>query len=296
MRHIPSPRKPCSGDASWSAGTARCGASLLHAGCLVLASLLTAGTLCADDDLPPILREVGIDQQLNQQVPLDLPFRDEAGRTIRLGDCFHDKPVVLVLAYLRCPMLCTQVLNGVLDSARAMTLDLGKDYEIVTVSFDSREQPALAAAKKANYIADYGRPGSHAEEGWRFLTGEQDSITKLTDAVGFHYRYDPQKDQFAHASGIVVLTPQGKVARYFFGIKYPPRDLRLSLVEASANRIGSPVDRVLLFCYHYDAATGKYTAMTMNLVRLGGAATLVVMGSLLGLAWFRERRKRPLSC
>jgi protein SCO1/2 len=254
-----------------------------------LALLLTAAAR-ADDNLPPILTEVGVDQRLNQPVPLDVPFRDEAGNTVRLRDYLTGKPAVLVLAYYKCPMLCTQVLNGVLEAARGMALNLGDDYDVITVSFDEREGPELAAAKKASYVEEYGRPG--ADRGWHFLTGPQDSITRLADAVGFRYRYDVRQDQFAHASALMVLTPQGRVARYFFGIKYNPRDLRLSLVEASQNRIGSPIDQVLLFCYHYDPNTGRYTPVVMNVMRLGGVATILVLGGLLGLAWFRERRKK----
>jgi protein SCO1/2 len=253
-------------------------------------ALLPAAAARADDNLPPILTEVGVDQRLDQPVPLDMPFRDEAGDTVRLRDCLGGKPAVLVLAYYRCPMLCTQVLNGVLDAARGMSLNLGEDYDIITVSFDEREGPELAAAKKASYVEGYGRPG--ADRGWHFLTGPQDSITRLADAVGFRYRYDVRQDQFAHASAIMVLTPQGKVARYFFGIKYSPRDLRLSLVEASQNRIGGPVDQVLLYCYHYDPNTGRYTPVVMNLMRLGGVATIAVLGGLLGLAWAHERRRK----
>ena len=245
----------------------------------------------AGEGPPPITQKVGIEQHLDAQVPLDLPFRDEAGKEVRLGDLVGGKPTVLVLAYYRCPMLCTQVLNGVLDAARKMSFDVGDEYNIVTVSFDAREQPGLAAAKKATYLAQYDRPGAPAEQGWHFLTGEQDSIDRLTDAVGFRYEYDAKKDQFAHGSGIMVLTPQGKVSRYFYGIKYPPRDLRLSLVEASANHIGTPVDAVLLLCYHYDPGTGQYTPAVLGLVRLGGVVTVLLLGGFIGVSLWRGRRK-----
>jgi protein SCO1/2 len=252
-----------------------------------LATALLVGTARAEDEgLPPALRGVGIDQRLDEQVPLDLQFRDEAGQTVRLGDCLGGKPAILVLAYYRCPMLCTQVLNGLVDGLRGVPFSIAEQFNVVTVSFDARETPELAAAKKASYVEEYGRP--RAAAGWHFLTGEQASIDCLTQAVGFRYRYDPAQDQFAHASCILVLTPQGRVARYFYGIRYPPRDLRLGLVEASASKIGSPVDQVLLFCYHYDPATGKYTAAAMSFVRLGGALTLAVLAGALLLAWRRR--------
>lgn len=244
----------------------------------------------ADDPLPAILRDVGIDQRLHEQVPLDVAFRDEAGCLVRLGKYFDGKPVILVLAYSRCPMLCNEVLNGLVDGLRGVSLDMGEQFQVVTVSFDPREKPELAAAKKANYAESYGRPG--AAGGWHFLTGEQDAIDRLTRAVGFRYVYDPSQDQFAHASGIMVLTPQGKIARYFYGIKYASRDLRLGLVEASEGMIGTPVDSVLLLCFHYDAATGKYTPAVMGFVRLGGALTLAILGVFLVRAWYRDWRKR----
>jgi protein SCO1/2 len=252
-------------------------------------ALALAAAARADDALPSILTEVGVDQRLNNQVPLDLTFRDEAGSPVTLGECVGGKPTILVLAYYRCPMLCTQVLNGVVETARGIPFELGKDYRIVTVSFDERERPELAAAKKASYLADYGRPGG--EQGWRFLTGEQLAITRLADAVGFHYRYDPKQDQFAHASMITILTPAGKVARYYFGIRYPAGDVRLSLVEASENKIGRAIDQVLLFCYHYDQDTGRYTPVVMNVMRLGAVVTILAMGGMFGLLWARERRR-----
>ncbi len=258
---------------------------------LSVCALVAAGAARAGEGPPPITREVGIEQHLDAQVPLDLVFRDEAGKDVRLGDMVNGKPTVLVLAYYRCPMLCTQVLNGVLDAARHMSFDLGDEYNIVTVSFDAREQPGLAAAKKATYLAQYDRPGAPAEAGWHFLTGEQGSIDRLADAVGFRFKYDAKQDQFAHGSGIMVLTPQGKVSRYFYGIQYPPRDLRLSLVEASANHIGTPVDQVLLLCYHYDPGTGRYTPVVMNLVRLGGVVTVLLLGGFIGVSLWRGRRK-----
>jgi protein SCO1/2 len=250
---------------------------------------LGVGPVRADPVLPPVLRDVGFDQRLNEQVPLDLAFKDETGQPARLGDYFHGKPVILVLAYYRCPMLCTQVLNGLVRALLDIPLDVGKEFEVVTVSFDPRETPELAAAKRKTYLERYGRPGAAA--GWHFLTGEEDAIKRLTKSVGFRYTYDPRNDQFAHASGILVLTPAGKISRYFYDITYSPRDLRLGLVEASANRIGSPVDQVLLFCFHYDPAEGKYGPTIMNFVRLGGALTILAVGTLLAVLWRQERRK-----
>jgi protein SCO1/2 len=243
----------------------------------------------AQDSLPPLLRGVRIEQHLNEQVPVDLGFRDESGQPVHLADFFQDKPVILVLAYYRCPRLCSEVLNGLLDGLRAVPLNAGAKFNVVVVSFDPREGADLAAAKKRNYIENYGRPGT--DDGWHFLTGDQESIDRLTEAVGFYYNYDPKSDQFAHASGITVLTPQGKIARYFFGIKFSPRDLRLGLVEASEEKIGSPVDQLLLFCFHYDPASGQYAPAVLNLVRLAGVLTVLGLSLFLALMWRRERRK-----
>jgi protein SCO1/2 len=254
-----------------------------------IAELLLAGPVQAQDSLPPLLRGVRIEQRLYEQVPLDLGFRDEGGQSIRLGDLFWDQPVILVLAYYRCPRLCTEVLNGLLESLRALPLNAGEKFNVVVVSFDPRETPELANAKRMNYVESYGRPG--AEHGWHFLTGDQTAIDRLTKAVGFYYAYDPKSDQFAHASGIMVLTPQGKIARCFFGIKFSPRDLRLGLVEASEGKIGSPVDQLLLFCFHYDPASGQYAPAVLNLVRLAGVLTLLALGLFLFVMWRRERRK-----
>ena len=229
---------------------------------------------------------MGFDQRLNEQVPLDLKFTDETGDAVKLGDYFGNKPVILVMAYYRCPMLCTLVLNGLVQGMRDMPFTPGTDFNVVTVSFDPRETPELAAAKKKNYIANYGRPG--AAEGWHFLTGKPDAIEKLTRAVGFRYVYDAKQDQYIHTSGIMILTPQGKISRYFYGIEFPGRDLRLGLVEASANKIGSPTDQVLLYCFHYDPATGKYSASILNFVRAGGALTVL---ALAGMVWFLCRRR-----
>ncbi len=243
-----------------------------------LALTLGAGLAHCQPSLPPALRGVGFDQRVNEQVPLDLAFRDEAGQEVHLNDYFHGKPVILILAWYRCPMLCNEVLNGVTRSMLDMSLAAGKDFEVVTVSFDPREGPELATAKKKTYMERYGRPD--AEAGWHFLTGDEKSINRLTDAVGFRYSYDEYNQQFAHASGIMVLTPVGKLYRYFLDIKYPARDLQLSLVQASDNKIGTVVDQALLFCFHYDPAQGKYGPAVMNFVRLGGVLTLLAIGGM----------------
>ena len=229
--------------------------------------------------LPKALKNVGIDQKLNEQIPLDAVFRDEQGREVKLGEFFGKRPVVLSLVYYTCPMLCTQVLNGMLSSFRQVSFNIGDQYDVVTVSFDPRETPELAAAKKVTYVKGYNRAG--AEANWHFLTGDAANIKRLTEAVGFRYVWDEQTNQFAHASGIMVLTPEGKLARYFYGIDYPPRDLRLGLVEASQNKIGTPVDALMLYCYHYDPATGKYGAVVMNIMRLAGGVTVVLIVGLL---------------
>ena len=232
-----------------------------------------------ESGLPKALRDVGIEQRLNEQLPLDAVFRDEAGREVRLGDYFTTRPVVLVLAYYDCPMLCTQVLNGAASALKVLPFDAGREFEVVVLSFAPREQPSLAAAKKEVYMQRYGHEGAAA--GWHFLTGEEPQIKRVTEAVGFHYNWDEATKQFAHASGIMVATPQGRLSHYFYGIEYAPKDLRLSLVEASANRIGSAVDQLLLYCYHYDPASGKYGMVVMNVVRVAGALTVIGIIALL---------------
>jgi protein SCO1/2 len=238
--------------------------------------------------LPGALQGVGIDQRLNQQVPLDLEFRDEAGRAVRLSSFFRGKPVLLALVYYRCPMLCTQILNGVVGSLKAVAFNPGRDFEVLSISFDPKDTPELAASKKQTYLRRYGRVGT--ANGWHFLTGDEASIKVLTDAVGFHYKYDAATQQFAHASGIMLLTPQGRLSRYFYGVEFAPRDVRLGLVEASQNQIGNAADEVLLFCYHYDAATGKYGAVAMNMVRLGGAIFILLAAGWMLAAWRRDLR------
>lgn len=243
--------------------------------------------------LPEPLRKVGIDQRLNEQIPLGLIFRDEEGREVELGKYFGTKPVILSLVYYDCPMLCTQILTGLVGSLKALKFSVGDEFTVVTVSFDARETPELARAKKEGYLTRYGREG--AAQGWHFLTGDQASIDALTQAVGFRYAWDEQTKQFAHASGIMVLTPEGKLSRYFYGVEYSPKDLRLGLVEASANKIGSPVDQLLLFCYHYDPATGRYGFVIMNAIRVLGVATFLGLALLIFILKRRERgRPRAL--
>jgi protein SCO1/2 len=237
--------------------------------------------------LPKPLNDVGIDQRLNEQVPLDTVFRDETGREVRLGEYFnHGRPVIITPVYYSCPMLCNQVLNELAGSLKTLSFDVGKEFDVVTFSFDAREKPELAAEKKEMYVARYGRAG--AANGWHFLTGDQKSIDALTKAVGFRYTYDEKSKQFAHASGIMLTTPEGKLARYFYGIEYAPKDLRLSIVEASAGTVGTPVDTLLLYCFHYDPANGKYGLAILNIVRAAGALTVIGIVALIILL---RRRK-----
>ncbi len=240
--------------------------------------------------LPMMVQGVGIDQNLNAQIPLELTFKDETGQVVRLGQYFGGKPVVLALVYYGCPGLCDLILNGLTHGMEQISLNVGSDYEVVTVSFNPEDTWQLANAKKTNYIEKYQRAG--AKEGWHFLTGDQAAIKSLTDTVGFHYKYDPVSKQFAHASGIMVLTPEGKIARYFYGIEYKPRDFRLGLVEASANKIGTPADQVLLFCYHYDPTTGKYGIIITQLTRALGTATVLALGAFVFIMIRRERHAR----
>jgi len=245
--------------------------------------------------LPNALRDVRIEQKLDQQLPLDLVFRDENGQQVKLGQYFGKKPVVLGFVYYDCPMLCTQVLNSMVTSFRVLPFQIGNEFDVVTVSFDPRETNVLATAKKRVYI-DYlpEKMRLGASNGWHFLTGDQASIEKLTAAVGFHYRYDETTKQFAHASGIMLTTPGGKLSRYFYGVDYPARDLRLGLIESSENKIGSPVEQLLLYCYHYDPSTGKYGLAIMRVMRVAGVVTLLgIVAMLLLLKARHPRVMRP---
>lgn len=256
----------------------------------IFCGIAAAQSLQPIGSLPPMVQGVGIDQNLNSQVPLDLTFTDDAGQNVRLGQYFRSKPVVLTMVYYECPMLCDQILNGVTHAMEQISLNLGSDFEVVSVSFNPAETWQLASAKKANYVQKYQRSG--AAQGWHFLTGNQENIKKLAEAVGFHYKYDPITKQFAHASGIMILTPDGKIARYFYGINYQPRDFRLGLVEASNNKIGSPTDEILLFCFHYNPATGKYGLIIQNVTRALGSATVVLLGGFVFLMLRRDRRSK----
>jgi protein SCO1/2 len=236
---------------------------------------------------PPYLENVGIEQHLDGQIPADLPFRDETGKVVKLGDYFGQKPLILNLVYYNCTMLCGEVLSGLTGAMKMVKFDVGDEYDVVTVSFDPRETPDIAAAKKKDYVKRYGRPG--AESGWHFLTGQPAAINALTHAIGFQYQYDPKINQYAHATAILVLTPQGRISRYFYGVDFPPKDLRLGLVEASHGKIGNPVDQVLLYCYHYDPNTGKYGAMVANILRLGAGATILIIGGFLFIMFRMDR-------
>ena len=240
--------------------------------------------------MPAPLREIGFDQHLDRPIPLDAPFRDETGRRVELRDFFGEKPVVLAFVYYSCPMLCSQVLTSLTKTLRPVTLDPGKDFEVVVVSFDPREQPGLAATRKAEYLARYERPA--AAGGWHFLTGEDAAIRQVTAAAGFRYAWDEETQQFAHPAGIIVATPDGRPSRYLFGVEYGPRDLRLALVEASQGRIGSPVDSLLLYCFHYDPMTGRYGFVIMRALRIAGAATILALVAFIVVAVKRDGQRR----
>ena len=225
---------------------------------------------------PPGLKNVGIEQHLDEQIPPDLGFRDETGKPVRLGDYFGKKPIILNLVYYNCPMLCGEVLSGLESSLRVLKFDVGKEFDVLTVSFDPNETPDMATKKKAEFLKRYARPG--AGEGWHFLTGPQESIDALTKASGFQYQYDSKTGQFAHATAIMVLTPEGKIAQYYYGVEFAPKDLRLGLIQASENKIGTLADQVLLYCYHYDPTTGKYGAIISRVLQLSALATILALG------------------
>lgn len=225
---------------------------------------------------PDILKDVGIDQKLNENIPLDLAFRDEQGNPVMLSQFFGQRPVIISLAYYNCPMLCTQVLNGLEQGLKDLSMDAGKQFNVLTISIDPSEKPPLASAKHDLYTGIYGHPG--AAEGWHFLTSDEPQIRELASALGFRYAYDPETKQFAHASAIMILTPDGRISRYLFGIQYRSRDLRLGLVEASAGKIGTPLDQVLLFCYHYDPVAGKYGLLISRVIQAAGLLTILAIG------------------
>jgi protein SCO1 len=264
----------------------------------MLAFLLAGGLARGASETPPlnnpILRGVGIDQHLNAQLPMELTFKDETGGTVRLADLARGKPIVLVLVQYNCPSLCTAILNDMLSTLKVIPQSIGDEYDVWAVSIDSRETPMLASQKKGGYLRSYQRtrPGAvNASAGWHFLTGSEENITALSSAVGYRYRYDAAADQFVHPAALVLLTPGGKISRYFFGINYDPTDVRLALVEASNGRIGTITDKVLLFCYHYDPASGKYGLAIGNLLRAGAALTVVILFGGLALLWRADRRR-----
>ena len=245
--------------------------------------------------LPPALKEVGIEQKLGAQMPLDVELKDENGKAVKLGDYFNTgRPVIIAFVYYECPMLCNQVLNGLTGSLKGINLDAGKDFDVVAISFDARENDKgdLAKNKKASYVERYGRAGS--EKGWHFLTGTQESIDKATSAAGFSFKWDEKSGQFAHAAGVMVATPDGKLSRYFYGIDYSPKDLKFGLMESSASKVGNPAEQLLLYCYHYDPATGKYGLAILRVMRLGGVLTLIGMG-LVGIAFWRKNKLKKVT-
>jgi len=260
---------------------------------LAVAAPLRAQGLAPDDAgdpaqaKPGLLSKVGIDQRLNQQIPLDLPFTDESGRQVRLGEFFGKRPVVLALVYYECPMLCTQVLNGMVSALGVLTFDVGREFDVVAVSINPKETPGLAAQKKQAYVERYKRPQTAA--GWHFLTGKEENIQRLAAAVGFRYAFDERIQNYAHGAGIEVVTPRGVLSKYFYGIEFSPRDLKFGLMEASEERIGTAIDNALLLCYHYDPATGTYGAIAIEAVRIGAVATLLALGSFLFVSLRKER-------
>jgi protein SCO1/2 len=258
------------------------------AAAVLLPALLSAPVAGpAADARPPAVRDVAFDQRLGEALPLDTAFRDETGRTVRLGDYFGRRPVVLSLAYYGCPMLCTLSLNGLASALKTLSFDAGREFEVITLSFEPKETPEQAAAAKKAYLERYGRPA--AAGGWHFLTGDAAAVAAVTLAVGFRYAWDDETRQYAHPAGIVVATPEGRLARYLYGVEYAPKDLRFALVEASAGRVGTPVDQLLLYCYQYDPVRGRYGAAIMRTVRFLGILTVVSLVTLIAVLRRRER-------
>jgi len=242
--------------------------------------------------LPPALKEVGIEQRLGEQLPLEAVLKDEDGNAVNLGDYFaKGRPVIVAFVYYECPMLCNQVLNGLTGSLKGMSIDAGKDFDVIALSFDAREneKAALAKNKKASYMERYARPGT--ENGWHFLTGSEDSILAVTRAAGFNFRWDEKSNQFAHAGAVMIATPDGKISRYLYGIDYAPKDLKFAVMESAEARVGSPVEQLMLYCYHYDPSTGKYGLSVLRVMRIGGVATLLGIGAMLFVFWRRNKNK-----
>jgi protein SCO1/2 len=267
-------------------------------GCLLLLTSSANAQLAAYNQAAPYqppashnpFADIGLDQRLDAQLPLDLAFSDENGKTVRLRDYFDKKPVILSLAYYDCPMLCTLVVNGVIRTLRTLSFSAGNEFTVLTISFNPKDTPKMAAIKKQTSLQSYGRAG--AEDGWHFLTGDEAAIQQLTQAIGFRYRYDAERKEYAHPGGILVLTPEGRISRYFYGIEYAPRDVRFGLIEAANGKIGSPVDQLLLLCYHYDPATGQYGVVITRTLRLAGAATVLGIGGFIVLSLRRDRRQK----
>jgi protein SCO1 len=242
--------------------------------------------------LPEALKSVGIEQKLGATLPMDAEFKDEDGNTVKLSSYFNKgRPVIVAFVYYECPMLCNQVLNGLTGSLKGISFDAGKDFDVVAISFDDREfnKPDLARNKKQSYMERYGRPGT--EKGWHFLTGSKESIAKVTDAAGFSFKWDEKSSQFAHSAAIMVATPEGQLSRYLYGIDYAPKDVKFALMESGQNKVGNAAEKLLLYCYHYDPSTGKYGLAILNVIRLGGIATLIGMGAMGFLFWRRNKKK-----
>ena len=255
----------------------------------IVASYVSGAAPASDPHLPPSLNGIGIEQKLNAQVPLDTMFRDESGGAVPLRTYFVNKPVILVPVYYTCPNLCSQILSGVVAALRPLSLKPGRDFEVVAMSFNPADTPQEAAAKRDHYSHSYSSKAGTT--GWHFLVGVQKSIDAVTQAIGFRYRWDPVNKMFIHASGIMLLTPEGRLSRYLYGVEYEPKDLKLGLIETSRNRIGSPVDQILLFCYHYDPTTGKYGAVVINMLRTAAALTLVLLAGALLFFWQQDIRQ-----
>jgi protein SCO1/2 len=266
-------------------------AALLLAGSMAHAQAVPSNVGPSSVTMPAQLVNVGFEPQLNAQIPLDLPFMDENGNAVQLHDYFQQKPVLLAFVYYGCPMLCNQVEQGVVGALKMLSFTPGRDYEVVFVSFDPRESPDMAAQKKKSALAHFGR--SETAAAWHFLTGTKESIDAATKAANFRYNFDTKNNLFAHASGIMLLTPDGRISRYFYGVEFPGRDVRLGLVDASAGKIGTPIDHVLLFCYRYDPSTATYSASILKIIRLGGVLTIACIVG--GILIFRRRDAEQLN-
>jgi protein SCO1 len=265
--------------------------ALLLAGSTAHAQAVPGNTGQSSVGMPAQLVNVGFEPQLNAQMPLDLTFVDENGSAVQLRDYFKQKPVLLAFVYYGCPMLCNQVEQGVVGALKMLSFTPGRDYEVVFLSFDPRESADMAAQKKKSALSHFGRPETAAA--WHFLTGTKESVDAATKAANFRYNFDTKNNLFAHASGIMLLTPDGRISRYFYGVEYPARDVRLGLVDASAGKIGTPIDHVLLFCYHYDPSSATYSASILKIIRLGGILTIVCIVG--GILIFRRRDAEHLN-